>query len=261
MQRVRLIHWNEAEAAERVQQLRACGYDATATHEQMSPAVLRAMGQDLPDAVVIDLGRQPSQGRDVAVSLRCHKVTRAVPLVFAGGAPEKVARVRELLPDAAYAPWDQIGQALAAAIAHPPQAPVVPASTMAGYAGAPLLKKLGIKSGSRVALIGAPQGFEQTLGPLPEGATVTTAADGPIDIMLWFVTSHAELVGGVAERSAFASGGGLWIIWPKRASGVASDLTQAVVQQIGLAASLVDFKICAVDETWSGLRFTQREPS
>jgi len=261
MQRVRLIHWREAEAAARVQQLRACGYDVTATHEQMAPAVLRAIGEDPPDAIVIDLGRLPSQGRDAAASLRCHKATRAIPLVFAGGDPEKVARVRELLPDAAYAPWDQIGQALAAAIAHPPLAPVVPASSMAGYAGAPLLKKLGIKSGSRVALIGAPQGFEQTLGPLPEGATITTAANGPIDIMLWFVTSHAELVGGIAEMSAFASGGGLWIIWPKQASGVASDLTQTTVQKAGLAASLVDFKVCAVDETWSGLRFTQRKSS
>ncbi|MBL7202122.1 MAG: hypothetical protein ISS56_18430 [Anaerolineae bacterium] len=258
MQQIRLIHWNAAEAQERATWLRASGYEVDPT--PFAPSSLRAMRENPPGAVVIDLGRLPSQGRDAAILIRKDTATRHVPLVFVDGAPAKVARIREILPDAVYASWDQIGDALAHAIAHPPADPIVLGSLFDVYAGTPLLKKLGIATGSKVALIGAPEGFEDTLSALPDGVVLTREAGVPCDLTLWFVRSRAELERDIAQVSASIGSGGLWIIWPKRSSGVSSDLSQAAVREVGLASGLVDYKVCAVDATWSGLRFTRRKP-
>ena len=257
MQRVRLIHWKAEEARERAAQLRAAGY--AVEYVPLSATGLRALRGDPPSAVVIDLSRVPSQGRDLGLNLRKYKATRRVPLVFVGGAPEKVARVRELLPDAFYTTWDDIGSALPAAISNPPTDPVVPESTMAGYSGTPLPKKLGIKPGSTVALDGAPAGFEDTLGKLPEGVIVTREPGSAAEVTLWFVTSREYLETHIVGMFPAAKNGGLWIIWPKKASGVVSDLSQTVVRKTGLASGLVDFKVAAIDATWSGLRFSQRK--
>jgi hypothetical protein len=130
---------------------------------------------------------------------------------------------------------------------------------VAGYSGTPLSKKLGIKPGARVALVRAPAGFDRTLTPLPEGVRLRTQARSAQDVVLFFATRMAELerrFNGLAH--AVAPNGGLWIAWPKRTSNVATDLREGVVREIGLAHGLVDNKVCAVDETWSGLRFVYR---
>ncbi len=257
MHRVHLIHWNATEAVERADRLRSAGYEVD--HEALEGPGLRKLREDPPSAVVIDLGRLPSQGRDVAVAIRKYKATRHVPLVFVEGDPEKVARIKELLPDAVYTTWSRIGSSLEHAIAHTPADPVVPGSTMAGYAGAPLPKKLGIKANSVVALLGAPKRFEETLGELPEGVALLREASSQPDVTLWFTRSRSDLERDIERMSAFAEGGGLWIAWPKKSSGVESDLSQNIVREVGLAAGLVDFKVCAIDQTWSGLRFTRRK--
>jgi len=167
MHRVHLIHWNVAEAAERAERLQALGYDV-ASGQPGGPAFIRALANDPPAAVVIDLSRLPSQGRDIADALRIQGGTRRVPLLFVGGDPDRVTRVRELLPDAAYTSWDEIGTILAAAIGAPPTDPVVPGSAFAAYAGKPLAGTLDIKAGSTVALAGAPPSFRDTLGQLPD---------------------------------------------------------------------------------------------
>ena len=131
---------------------------------------------------------------------------------------------------------------------------------MAGYSGTPLVKKLGIKAESQVALVNAPASFEGTLGALPERASLTQPhGKEQVDVIVCFATSLAELkkLFPVIRRQ-LASAGGLWIAWPKRASGVATDLTEDRVREVGLAAGLVDNKVCAVDNTWSGLRFVIR---
>ncbi|HEV8581548.1 MAG TPA: DUF3052 domain-containing protein [Thermoanaerobaculia bacterium] len=131
---------------------------------------------------------------------------------------------------------------------------------MAGYSGTPLAKKLGIKEGSRVALIGAPEGFEASLEPLPAEVALRRRLGGPqLDVILFFTDRAAELVKRFSSLAAvLASNGGFWVAWPKKASGVATDLTENVVREIGLASGLVDNKVCAVDEVWSGLRFVYR---
>ena len=105
---------------------------------------------------------------------------------------------------------------------------------------------------------GAPPAFESTLGELPGSVTIRRRTRGRCDLVLWFVKSGGEIERRVERMGALAGKGGLWIIWPKKASGIGTDLSQAVVRRIGLAAGLVDYKVCAVDETWSGLRFTRR---
>ncbi len=225
--------------------------------EAFTPGLLRGLREHPPAAVVIDLARIPSQGRDVAIALRLSRATRRVPLVFVDGDPDKVARTRELLPDATYTAWSGIRSSLKRAMAHPPANPIVPASSLAGYAGVPLIKKLGIKADSVVALVDAPVGFEKILGRLPEGVTLTRRARGTPDLTIWFVRSGNDLERRVERMVAFAGKGGLWIAWPKQASLMAGDLSQAVVRRAGLSAGLVDFKVCAIDADWAGLRFTR----
>ena len=254
--RVRLIHWNELEAAACAARLVAAGYAVDA--RPFDQAALKAQRADPPAAFVIDLSRLPSHGREVAAALRGFAATRRVPLVFADGAPEKVERVRRLLPDASFTPWSRIRSTLKRAMARPVAAPVVPSSSMAAYAGTPLPAKLGISAGSVVALVDAPDGFETTLGDLPVGVTLTRRPQGGRDTTLWFVRSQRALDGRLAAMTRHGKGGGLWILWPKKTSGLRCDLTQASVRRAGLAAGLVDFKICAVDATWSGLRFSVR---
>lgn len=257
MHRVRLIHWKESEAAEKVEFLEKAGYRVE--FSLLDNESMRQMREDPPAAIVIDLDRLPSQGRDFALGIRIYKATRTVLLVFAGGEGEKVRAIKKLLPDAVYTQWDQIDDQLRKAIESPPADPVVPASVMAGYSGTPLPKKLGIKENAVVALIDAPEGIGEILGELQEGAALRSGLQSIGDLTLWFVRSRAELEGGISKLVDYGASAGLWIIWPKKSSGWDSDLPQNIVRQIGLASGLVDFKISAIDDTWSGLRFTKRK--
>jgi hypothetical protein len=130
---------------------------------------------------------------------------------------------------------------------------------MAGYSSTPLPKKLGIKEGARIAFVNAPKGFQDYLGTLPEHVQIVTRLTKPLDLALLFVTAERALARDFAKLSEkLASNGMIWIAWPKKSSGVATDLTFERVQRIGLDAGLVDVKICAIDETWSGLKFVIR---
>ncbi len=130
---------------------------------------------------------------------------------------------------------------------------------MAGYSGTPLPKKLGIKEGHRVALVNAPTDFAATLGALPAGAEIIKQLRAPLDVIVFFTKSESELLRRFGDLAAKLNpAGGLWVAWPKKASGVATDLNENVVRQTGLATGLVDNKVCAIDEIWSGLRFVIR---
>ena len=126
-----------------------------------------------------------------------------------------------------------------------------------GYSGTPLIKKLGIKSESRILFVSAPKNFRALLGALPK--TVVIAKDGVLDFAILFVRTRAELVHGFgALRDRLESNGMLWVSWPKKTSGVATDLTEGIVRDFGLESGLVDVKVCAIDDTWSGLKFVRR---
>jgi CheY-like chemotaxis protein len=251
------VHWNAAEAEQRAAQLTAAGYEVLFALPN-GREFLRELKAAPPTAVVIDLSRLPSQGRDLALLVRTQLATRLIPLVFAGGAADKVARVQETLPDAVYTPWSRIRSALKRAIARPPVEPIRPVSAFAGYSGQPLTKKLGIKPAMTVSLIAAPEGFSETLGALPPAARLRAGVRGQYGLLIWFVRSRKDLHGGIGRMAQLAAEVPMWIAWPKKASGLATDVSETEVRQTGLDAGLVDYKICAIDATWSGLLFRRR---
>lgn len=265
MARVSLFHWNAAEAEERAHRLRRAGHDVDFHADNVDATVTRRVSASPPDIFVIDLNRLPSHGRELGVWLRRQKATRDVPLVFIEGDTEKTARVRELLPDAEFTTWRRVRGTITRAVKAARRdgvRPVVP-DQFGAYAGTLLPKKLGIRAGTALALLGAPAAFDSTFGTLPDGVRIRRrAGGGKSDVAVLFVTTRAELerrfeaaVGTLAEK------GRLWIAWPKRASGVESDLSQVIVRKHGMDRGLVDFKICAIDETWSALCFVRRSPS
>jgi hypothetical protein len=255
---VLLIHWDVPEAQARVARLESMGYSASFLN-RTGPGLLREIKANLPSAILIDLSRLPSQGRDVAVALRLSGPTRPIPIVFIDGLPEKVLVVRQTLPDAMYSTWTHLAEDLPKAILRPPQNPVVPESALAGYAGKSTGAKLGIKPGSIVALLNAPPDFAATLEPLPKGVSLRRQMGDDCELVLWFVRSRRELQDGIALRAMRLLDARLWILWSKKSSGQSGDLTQASVRELGLAQGLVDYKIASIDTTWSGLLFTRRK--
>ncbi len=127
----------------------------------------------------------------------------------------------------------------------------------AGYSGTPLIDKLGIKPDARTQFVGAPNDFFTFLGTAPKGAR--TASKGAVDFAMLFARAKADLVKGFPPlRDKLEPNGMLWVAWPKKTSGVDTDLTEGVVRTLGLEFGLVDVKVCAVDDTWSGLKFVRR---
>ena len=129
----------------------------------------------------------------------------------------------------------------------------------AGYSGTPLPKKLEIKEGSRVATVGAPADFARTLGTLPAGARLHRGLTGQRTLTIWFVTSRRPLEGDLRRVMPGRDDGSLWVAWPKKASGVKTDVTEDVLREVILPHGLVDRKVCAIDATWSGLLFSWRK--
>ena len=130
---------------------------------------------------------------------------------------------------------------------------------MAGYSSTPLQKKLGIKPGTRVLFVNEPPSLRHDRGELPDGVKILKSAATDLDYAHLFVKSRAELEKQFAKlASQLQPAGMLWISWPKKSSAVATDLTENIVREIGLANGLVDVKVCAVDDTWSGLKFVIR---
>ena len=128
----------------------------------------------------------------------------------------------------------------------------------AGYSGTPLIRKLGIGHDTVVVLLGAPDGFDETLGELPAAAKLRRINSGYRDLTIWFVRSRAELTQKLPAIVRSLRESGLWVAWPKKTSRIESDLTEDVLREEILPLGLVDHKVCAIDEDWSGLRFAKR---
>jgi CheY-like chemotaxis protein len=258
MSLVVLVHWHEAECRERQRRLEGYGHEVFAHWRQDRGGELtRQLRRAPPAAVVIDLSRLPSHGRSVASWLRETKAVRRVPIVCVPGDPDKTDRMKQAFPDAVYAPWSRMKSSLQRAIDQLPKDPVVPKA--ADYSGTPLPKKLGVKAGSVLAVQRAPADWRQTLGELPEGASHKRGLRGERDVVVLFCRALAELRRDwPAAEACLADGGSLWVAWPKKASGVTTDLSDGVVRAFGLDQGLVDTKVCAIDATWSGLRFSRR---
>lgn len=242
MAHVRLIHWNADEAAERQRRLEAAGHHVDVEVADGAAAV-KAIAAAPPDAVVIDLSRLPSHGLELGKHLRRARATRGIPLVFVDGEQPKVERVRGQLPDATFASWPRIAVALKTALRARRAEP-----------SEPLAAHLGIRPGWKVGLVGAPDGFVDTLGALPDGARAR-ALRGACDLLLWFARDLAVIERDFDRMAGRAGQGGLWVIWPKGGAAARGEPTQVTVRAIGLAHGHVDYKAASIDATWTGLRF------
>lgn len=257
MSRILLVHWNEKEARERSRKLKALGHKA-AVLSDTEKRNLESIRESPPDLFLIDLTRLPSHGREVAGYLRRLKATRHVPILFVDGDADRVSRTRSLIPDAEFAKWEDLKTAIPKAKKRAPAKPIVP-GTMAGYSGTPLPKKLGIREKYAVVLINPPEHFERKLEPLPSGVEIVDDPRGA-NVTVLFASSQSELVRDFRGLTkALPEKTVLWVAWPKKASGVVTDLTENVVREFGLGAGWVDYKVCAIDETWSGLCFARRK--
>jgi hypothetical protein len=259
MLRIRLIHWKAGEALALLEALRGAGHQVD-YEEQLHPDGFAAIKRSPPDAFVIDLSRLPSHGREVATFFRGRKATRQIPIVFVGGAPEKVAAIRKLLPDAVYATGTRVRSALREALAKRPVNPVVPAQMMERYAARTACQKLGIREGTAVALYEPPRNYASVLGELPAGARLEEAANGACPVTLWFAGDAAACREALPRMRKLAGRTKLWVLWQKRGAGKESGVTQQFLRESAAAVGLVDYKICAVNEKWSAMLFARKKP-
>ena len=227
---VRLVCWNAGEAEEKADWLRTLGFTVDAGPVNAGSLVKQFAGSGAT-VVLIDLNRLPSHGREVGVRLRQGKATRGMALVFAGGAAEKVARVKQELPDAVYCSWEEVGAVLPGARAG--TAAVL--GHLEKYAGTPVAKKFRVKDGMKVVFQGEPPaGFAELLGEVEIGRRG--------EMLFWF------------DLEWFPVGKTLWVIFRK-----GGDFNQNHVRLGGLAVGLVDYKVCAVDAEWSGMKFAVKK--
>jgi hypothetical protein len=255
--RIHLVSWEKANVDSRISSLKNGGLDIIFGVPR-DRTFFRSVESEAPDAIVIDLVRSPSQGRDIAVNFRSRKSTRSIPIVFAGGG-ESTNAIKALLPDATFSTWESVVNDIREACARPLPNPVVPGSIFAAYSGVPLAKKLGIKPGSSILTFHPPSEIENLLGTLPEGVKLYKDDGANCDILLWFVRSQADLNQEIISMVARRDFKSLWMIWPKKTSKLASDLTQQIIRETGLSHGLVDYKICSLDDTWTGLCFAKRK--
>ena len=259
MPNVRLVSWNDDDAQKRARELRALGFKVESRPLSECGGVVGHFRDLAPDAVVLDLDRLPSHGREVGTMLRDSKSTRHLALVFAGGAADKVERIRGELPDAVFTAWDAVGDAVRAAIAHPVANPVKARSHTEKSAGTPLVQKLGIKAGMQVAMLGGFEGFEELLGDLPEGSAVTKRFGTDTRLGLYIVRSEREMVDAYEHAAArLPEAASFWVIYPKQTKKAKTSFNENDVREQGLARGFVDYKVCSVSAEWSGLKFSRR---
>jgi hypothetical protein len=253
MPRVRLFHWKAAEAAGLIATLKAAGYTVE-YEEALTRDTFREARESPPDAFVVDLTLRPSHGREVAVALRGSKKSRHVPIVFVDGEPQKVEGVRRLIPDAVYTSRARLAGALGRA--KPLANPFVPTQMMDRYAGRTTAQKMGIGKDARVAVVDPPSGYAKAIGALPEGAVFEEDDCEDCKVTIWFVHDFAGFQAALPRMRRVASLSRLWILWRK---GKQDGLDGNVIRQGGIEVGLVDYKICSVNQTWSGMVFAVKK--
>ncbi len=168
-----------------------------------------------PAALVLDLDRLPSHSREIAFALRSSKSARHIPILFAGGLPEKLDRIRSENPDATYTTWPEAPGALATLLLHPPPVPAI--APPRDFSTTPLPKKLGVGEDMQIALIAAPDGFEDTLGDLPRSTTLSTRITPKTNLALCFIRSLEDLAATLDLLTLrLPKQASVWIVHPKR---------------------------------------------
>ena len=257
MQTVKLISWDE-DVDVKAATLKRRGLHIDATPLIKTSGFIGELGRLSPAVLVLDLDRLPSQAREIAVGLRSSKSARHIPVLFAGGLPEKIDRVRAALPDASFTSWYAAPQALAALLQHPPSSPAfVPPRD---FSTTPLEKKLGIVRDMQLAVIAAPGGFEELLGELPGNVSLTTRITPKSNLALCFIRSFEDLAATLDLLTLqLPKQASVWIVHPKRTGRHHVDFNQNHVRDHALAVGLVDYKVCSLDDDWSALKFAWRK--
>ena len=246
---LRLVCWNPELERDRREALMAAGFQVDS--KAVPPGKLMThIRLTQPDCVVIDLDRIPSHGREVGTMLRTTKSTRAIPLVFLGGEPDKTARIRNELPDASFGSWARSAVVIRQAVRSWETPVIVPMQHMQRFGASSLDKKLGLKSGMQVALLGAPAIFSTLI------ATEIAAVDRisrNTELVICFIRSREDLE---REMGFLALHPPVWVAFPK---GNAAGFTQYDVRRLASASGMTDNKVCAIDGTWSAIRFARRK--
>jgi hypothetical protein len=245
-----LLHWKQEEigalAAGPLRELEVSPY---VPNQGEGSKGLKSYG--VPDILVISLDRLPSHGRDIGWHFHQQKATRQVPLVFAGGDPLKVAKIRELLPEAVYTNWDDAAAAVREALSKPKVDPI-PKRKREVLSEAPLHAKIGLQEGMSIALIGAPAPLEELLPDLPAGIAVQEYPSAEKTAMtLWFVLSNEEFAEELPMLAkALGKKPRLWVFY-RKGRGMAWTGLLELAGRHGLA----QFKVMRLNETWSGVAF------
>jgi len=253
----------EREIAAKAKLLRRRGVTVDATPLIRTSAAVGELAEFNPAVLVFDLDKLPSTSRVIASLLRDSKSARHIPVLFAGGDPAKLDRVRMEQPNATFAEWEQVPEALDRLLHSAPRAAAVLAPRkLPSHIETPLPRKLGVVTAStdprQVALLAAPDGFIETLGDLPEWVTFAERITAKTALALCFVRTPAELAVTVDLLAArLPQGASAWIVHPKRRHKPA--FHQDHVRDAALAVGLVDYKVCSVDNDWSGLKFAHRK--
>lgn len=253
----------EKEIAAKAKLLRRRGVIVDATPLIKTSAAVGELAQLNPAVLVFDLDKLPSTSRVIAAQLRDSKSARHIPLLFVGGDPAKLDRVRAEQPGATFTAWEQASEALARLLESAPQARVVTVSRkLPSSAETPLPRKLGVIAATsaprQIALLAAPDGFIETLGDLPASITFSQRITAKTALALCFVRTPAELAATVDLLAArLPQGASAWIVHPKRHHKPV--FHQDHVRDAALAVGLVDYKVCSVDNDWSALKFAHRK--
>lgn len=243
MTNLALIVWNQQEAEQRAVSLREGGHEVT-TFFAASSTMMKLIRAAAPQALIVDLNRQPSLGIQIGLA------TRKIPIVYIEGDAEKTAKAKAKVPGATYTTWKKLPALLKRIGSLAPS--TSSGSPMDLYKETPVAAKLGLDKVRTIVAIEAPRAFLQLLPPHVE----VVEEHQPSDATFCFATSARELQARIESLAARAP---VWIAWPKRSTRSAAELNMYTVREIAFGAGLVDYKICGIDRHWSAMLFTRRK--
>ena len=253
---VQVVHWKPAEAEALVALCRGAGFEAECCPDPAGPAVTRWLRARVPDAIVIDLTRLPSHGRELGAWLRETKKTRHIPLVYVDGEADKVERIKSLLPDAVFTQRSGLRSALKSALRKGARNAALPPPAIVRFGGRTAAQKIGIKRGMKVAVIDAVAEYEELLGALPDDVEFLEDPAKPQELTLWFLHDFDGLMSALNRMRRLAPRTRMWMVWRK---GTRRDVTfhsiVTAAAEVGLALS----KLCAVDAVWSAVWLVPRK--
>jgi hypothetical protein len=252
--RVVLLHWKQEELREL--KIRIKGFTVDAYAPVSGEGLKGLVEKNPPDALLICLDRLPSNGHAVGYHYRSRKATRGIPIVFVGGLPEKVEKVRVSLPNVYFCAWDKVTETLTTAIANPPIAVPPLKRSYAEHTDRPLHEKLGIREGMRIALLGAPAPLEKLVPKIPFEIDVTDQPERDTDIALWFVRRPDDVEDGLSWITGRMAKPRVWIFYPRRKSAAtAGGLTWTSLMETAARYSLAQYKVMRLNDDWSGVVF------